>query len=253
METEIWLIGIGTGNVEHLTLQAVRALNRVDLVLVPRKGAEKSALADLRRTICAELLTTPGIVTAEFDLPRRDGDAPDYLAGVLDWHDAIAEAWKAAIEAHPGARRVAILVWGDPSLYDSSLRIAERLRPWRKVALHVVPGIMSPQVLAAAHRIPLNELGAPFQVTTGRCLREQGWPQGVDTLVVMLDGGCAFTTLDPKGVSIWWGACLGMPEQIIDSGPLAEAGPRILAARQAARARLGWIMDIYLLRRSPGA
>jgi len=104
-------------------------------------------------------------------------------------------------------------------------------------------------VLAAAHGIPLNDLGAPFLVTTGRRLRDTGWPAGIDTLVVMLDGDCAFQTLEPGGVTIWWGAYVGMTQQITDHGPLAEVGPRIVAARAAARAAHGWIMDIYLLRR----
>ena len=59
----------------------------------------------------------------------------------------------------------------------------------------------------------------------------------------------AFDGLDPQGVTIWWGAYLGMPEQILMHGPLASSGPEIIAARTDARARHGWIMDIYLLER----
>lgn len=243
---EILLIGIGTGNPEHLTLQAIRALNRADLVLIPRKGEEKGDLADLRRGIVAEVVTNPATRVAEFDMPLRDPATPSYRARVEDWHDAIARAWIAAIAAHPGAERIALMVWGDPALYDSSLRIAARLDGAR---VSVVPGLMSPQLLAASHAIPLNALGEPFLVTTGRKLRENGWPQGVDTLVVMLDGECSFRALDPAHVTIWWGAFLGMPNQITLHGPLAEAGPRILAARDRARAEHGWIMDTYLLRR----
>ena len=243
---ELLLVGIGTGNPEHLTLQAIRALNRANLVLVPRKGADKADLAELRRAIVAEVVTNPATTIAEFDMPVRDPDNPSYLARVNDWHDAIAARWAEAIAEHPGAATVALLVWGDPSLYDSTLRIATRL-PGCDVT--VVPGLMSPQVLAAAHGIPLNDLGAPFLVTTGRRLRDTGWPAGIDTLVVMLDGDCAFQTLEPGGVTIWWGAYVGMTQQITDHGPLAEAGPRIVAARAAARAAHGWIMDIYLLRR----
>lgn len=242
---ELLLIGIGTGNPEHLTLQAIRALNSADLVLIPSKGAEKVELAHLRRTICDEVLTNPATRVAGFEMPRRDAANPSYLDGVNDWHDAVARVWAETIAAHPGADRVALLVWGDPALYDSSLRIAARLG----APVTVIPGLMSPQVLTAAHGIPLNELGAPFLITTGRRLREEGWPEGVDTLIVMLDGDCAFATLPPEGISIWWGAYVGMEGQILDHGPLAEAGPRILATRAAARAERGWIMDIYLLRR----
>lgn len=248
---ELWLIGIGSGNPDHLTLGAVKAINAADLILIPRKGEEKADLADLRRAICAEVLTNPRTVLAEFDLPLRDAGG-DYLAGVAEWHDAIAESWRTAIDRHPGTARIALLIWGDPALYDSSLRIAGRLSRQRGLSVHVVPGIMSPQMLTAAHGIALNRVGAPFLVTTGRRLREGGWPEGVDTLLVMLDGECSFRMLEPAGISIWWGAYLGMPQQVIDTGPLAEAGPRIMAARQAARARHGWIMDVYLLRRDAG-
>jgi precorrin-6A synthase len=240
------LIGIGTGNPDHLTLQAIKALNAADLVMIPRKGDSKADLAELRRTICADVLTNPATTIAEFDLPQRDAQNPDYLAGVNDWHDAIAAVWMQTIAAHPAAQDVALLVWGDPSLYDSTLRIAARLTV--PVDVRVVPGITSIQALTAAHAIPLNDLGAAVTITTGRQLAE-GWPAGADTLVIMLDGNCTFQTLDPADISIWWGAYVGMQEQIILSGPLADIGAQILQTRAAARAAHGWIMDIYILRR----
>ena len=251
MMDELFLIGIGTGNPDHVTGQARRTLASADLVLIPRKGASKADLADLRRDICAEVLpATGGPEIVEFDLPVR-GSAGAYLDEVEAWHDAIAQAWvEAAGQSQAdgqGARRAALLVWGDPSLYDSTLRIAARLDPAPKV--HVVPGITALQALTAAHAIPVNELGAPFLVTTGRRLREQGWPQGVDTVAVMLDGDCSFRTLPPEGLSIWWGAYVGMEIEILDSGPLGEVADRIGARRAEARAAHGWIMDIYLLRR----
>lgn len=247
---DLTLVGIGTGNPDHLTRQAIKALNAVDLILIPRKGASKADLADLRLAICAEVVVNPATQIVEFDLPVRDAANPDYLARVDDWHDAIALCWAVAAAAAPGpCQRVALLVWGDPSLYDSTLRIAARLNPAPKVT--VIPGITSMQALCAAHAIPMNDIGAPVLVTTGRQLRDHGWPDGVDTLVVMLDGGCAFQTLDPVGVTIWWAGYVGMREEILFSGPLATTGPQIIAARTTARAQHGWIMDIYLMRRNP--
>ncbi|MBR0848540.1 precorrin-6A synthase (deacetylating) [Bradyrhizobium diazoefficiens] len=244
------LIGIGCGDPGQLTRAAIDAINAADLVLIPRKDAAKSDLADLRRTICADVLTSDRTRIAEFDLPLRDADEADYRKGVDDWHDAVAAAWAQTIADHQGGEgKVALLIWGDPSLYDSSLRIARRLDPLPKI--EVVPGITSIQALCAAHALPLNDIGEPFLVTTGRRLREGAWPQGVDTVVVMLDGGTAFQSLDPEGLQIWWGAYLGMPDQILMSGALTEVGPRIVAARQEARARHGWIMDSYILKRRP--
>ncbi|SEM47509.1 precorrin-6A synthase (deacetylating) [Bradyrhizobium sp. OK095] len=244
------LIGIGCGDPGQLTRAAIGAINAADLVLIPRKGTAKSDLADLRRTICADVLTNKQTRIAEFDLPLRDATDADYRKGVDDWHDAVASAWSQTIASHlEGEGKVALLIWGDPSLYDSSLRISRRLDPLPDI--EVIPGITSIQALCAAHALPLNDIGEPFLVTTGRRLREGGWPAGVDTIVVMLDGGIAFQSLDPEGLQIWWGAYLGMPDQIIMSGALVEAGPRIVAARQEARERHGWIMDSYILKRRP--
>lgn len=244
------LIGIGCGDPGQLTRAAVQAINAADLVLIPRKGTAKSDLADLRRTICADVLTNDKTRVAEFDLPVRDAGEADYRKGVDDWHDAVAGTWSQTIADHLGGDgKVALLIWGDPSLYDSSLRIARRLHPLPEI--EVVPGITSIQALCAAHALPLNDIGEPFLVTTGRRLREGGWPAGIDTVVVMLDGGTAFQSLDPTGLHIWWGAYLGMADQIIMSGALAEVGTRIVAMRQDARERHGWIMESYILKRRP--
>jgi precorrin-6A synthase len=246
---DLHLIGIGTGNPDHLTAQAVAAMNRADLILLPRKGAAKSDLIDLRRGICAAVLTAP-VRIVEFDLPVR-GNETTYLDAVHDWHHAIASTWCDQIAEHlPDGGRLAMLVWGDPSLYDSTLRIAERLQvAGLDIAIRVVPGITSIQALTSAHAIPLNPLAGSVTITTGRRLRAHGWPEGADTIVVMLDSGSAFEVLEPQGITIWWGAYLGMAHEALEQGPLAQTGPRIALRRAELRARHGWIMDVYLMRK----
>ncbi len=246
------LIGIGTGNPDHVTAQAAQAMNEADLILVPLKGEDKADLAGLRLALCDKLITNRQTRVVTFDLPVRDAAVADYLPRVHHWHDAIAERWHLAIAAHldqGGGGRVALLVWGDPSLYDSTLRIADRLKSRLPLSLRVIPGITAIQALCAAHAIPLNDLAAPVTLTTGRQLRDHGWPSGATSVVVMLDSGGAFSTLDPTGITIWWGAYVGMEAERLIAGPLATVGPMILQNRAAARARHGWIMDIYLMRR----
>ncbi|WP_415403894.1 precorrin-6A synthase (deacetylating) [Tateyamaria sp. SN3-11] len=238
------LIGIGTGNPAHLTGEAIAAIKGADLFLVPHKGAGKSDLADLRTQIIDTVRDDARV--ALFDMPVRDDSLP-YLERVDAWHDEIAGIWAATIAQHPEARQVALLVWGDPSLYDSTLRIAARLDPAPR--LSVVAGITSVQALTAAHAIPLNTLNAPVTISTGRRLRDHGWPLGCETLVVMLDGDCTFRALEGEAYDIWWGAYLGMPEQILASGRLSEVSDQIVEQRARARAAHGWIMDTYLLRR----
>lgn len=242
--TTLWLIGIGTGNPDHVTGEAIKALNGADLILIPRKGSTKSDLAEVRELILSRVLTEP-VSIAGYDVPQR-ADQDDYLGAVNDWHDAIAKVWADTIATHrPNAKNVALMVWGDPSLYDSTLRIAARLPG---LSVKVVPGITSLQALTAAHAIPLNTLAAPVTITTGRQLRDHGWPEGATTLAVMLDKGGAFTTLPPD-TEIWWGAYVGMPEETLIHGPLAQVSDHILATRTRLRDEHGWIMDIYLLRR----
>ena len=45
------VIGIGAGNPDYITLQAVKALNRVDVFFLMDKGPHKDKLIDLRRDI----------------------------------------------------------------------------------------------------------------------------------------------------------------------------------------------------------
>ncbi|MGY2462759.1 precorrin-6A synthase (deacetylating) [Vreelandella sulfidaeris] len=247
------LIGIGTGNLDHVTLAAVRALNNADLILLPRKGEAKSDLIDLRRLLCERLLEAPVTTKiVEFDLPSRDG-RHDYLGAVDDWHAAIASVWAQLIDKHlPNGGRVGMLVWGDPSLYDSSLRITQRLSAaGKQVDVEVVPGITSLQVLTAEHKIPLNALAEPVHITTGRRLRERGWPSDAATVAVMLDSGGAFTTLPQDDIYIWWGAYLGMDKQCLINGWLSDVGDQIIQRRAELRDTHGWIMDIYLLAKQP--
>ena len=240
---KLTLIGIGTGNPDHLTRQAMRAMQQADLVIVPRKGKDKADLVDLRHAILADV--APDTAVAEFDLPQRDETILDYTARVNAWHDEIATVWARTIAK---AQNVALLVWGDPALYDSTLRIAARLTPPPEI--QVIPAVTSLTALTAAHRIALNDIGAPFTVTTGRALRDDGFPPAVNTAVVMLDGENSFAAIAPEGITIYWTAYAGMAQEISLSGPLAQMAPQIIAARAAARAQHGWIMDIYLLRRA---
>ncbi|WP_208353403.1 precorrin-6A synthase (deacetylating) [Pseudaestuariivita rosea] len=243
--TQLFLVGIGTGNPHHLTRQAHKTIAEADLILVPRKGDGKSDLADLRHQIVAGIRSDADHVITYFDMPRRGQDQP-YLEAVTAWHDEIAQIWAAKIAEHPPAQKIALLVWGDPSLYDSTLRIAARLKPIPPIT--VIPGITSLQALTAAHAIPLNTLGGEIIVTTGRRLGDEGFPANDTTVAVMLDGTCAFQQFLGQDLHIWWGAYLGMPQQLLMSGALDDVCQNIVKIRNAAREDHGWIMDTYILR-----
>jgi precorrin-6A synthase len=248
------LIGVGAGDPGYVTVQAVRALNEADVFFVVEKGGDADDLAALRHGIVERFVEDPTSyrIVAVPD-PPRDRTTPAYGAAVDAWRAARAAAWEAALRGELGDDGVgAFLVWGDPSLYDSTIDVVERMLAAGRLELEyeVIPGVSAVHALTARHRIPLNRVGGAVQITTGRRLAAGGWPDGVDDVVVMLDADCAFAQLDPAGVEIHWGAYLGTPDELLVSGPLADAGPEIQRVRADARARKGWIMDTYLLRRS---
>ncbi|PAQ07274.1 precorrin-6A synthase (deacetylating) [Mesorhizobium temperatum] len=252
---KLLVIGIGAGNPDHMTVQAIDGLNRADVLFIPDKGAKKNDLAELRRRICDRFVTNPDSRRVEFDVPVRAEPAPSYRSTVDDWHEAIAAIYEDLIRdelSQDGCG--AFLIWGDPSLYDSALRILERVRMRGNVEfeLEVIPGITAVQALAAGHKMALNRIGDAIQITTGRRLTEEGLPDNAGSTVVMLDGKCAFNRLDDKDLVIHWGAYLGTPDEILISGRLGDVGDEIVKTRDEARRKKGWIMDTYLLRKPGG-
>ena len=225
------MIGVGAGDPEYMTVQAVRALNALDVLYVLDKGDELTAL---RRALVNRFREAPLREVTIEDPPRGRG-----AQAVAAWR---AERVRLISEAlGPGVG--GLLAWGDPTLYDSLIDVLADVG----VPFSVIPGISAVSALAARHRVMLNRVGRSLLVTTGRRLRSDGWPAGVDDVVVMLDFEQAFLSVEADW--IYWGAYLGTPDEILLSGALAEVREEIARVRSAARERKGWMFDTYLLRR----
>jgi len=242
------LIGIGTGDPEQLTLQAVAALRDTTVVFALDKGETKEDLLRVRRDICERFIGAGRyrFVTAADVV--RDPHVRDYGSRVDQWHQERATLYESLLlDAMDKDEVGALLVWGDPALYDSTLRILRGIRERGRVAfeLEVLPGLSSIQLLAARHQLVFNRIGGEILITTGRRLRA-GWPATATDIIVMLDGHGVFAGIEAD-CDIYWGAYLGSPDEILRSGRLCEVKDEILALREAARARKGWIMDTYLL------
>ena len=250
---KILVIGIGAGDPEHLTMQAVGALNRVDVFFVMDKGPEKQELAALRRTICQRYITHDRYRVVEATSPDWARDGADYDAVVADLNrDKAALFARLIADGMAEGECGAFLVWGDPSLYDSTVRILQSLVDLGRhgFGFEVIPGISSIQALAARHRTTLNTIGQAFQVTTGRRLAE-GYPEA-DSVVVMLDAHATFRQFVDQDIDIFWGAYVGTADEILVAGKLRDVADEIERLRTEARAAHGWIMDSYILRRGRG-
>ena len=246
------VLGVGMGP-QHVTGEVAEALGTVDYVLAAEKTADDQLLA-LRRAIVAAHPgpTGPAEVVAVPD-PERDRSAElsagGYDAAVADWHDARAAQYAAVLTERGGT--AAFLVWGDPSLYDSTIRILDKIRALGVDADYdVLPGISAPQLLAARHRIVLHDVGRPVHITTGRRLQD-AVTQGQDNILAMLNpppDRIDFTGLEDW--TMWWGANLGAPGEQLLTGRLADVLPALAPARDAARRTDGWVMDVFLVRRT---
>lgn len=239
------LIGIGPGNPRQITLEAIDALNRADVFFVLDKHQRNDDMLRLRKEILEQHMQRP-FRLVQVDDPQRESDSGDYVGAVQDWHRQRALLYARLLADELGDGECGgFLLWGEPGLYDSTLRILE-LVDEQDFTLEVIPGISSVQALAARHRVPLNRIGEPVQIMPGRRVAEVA---RIDNLLVMLDGHCVFADIDDPELDIYWGAYLGSPDEILISGPLSAVKAQILAAREQARADKGWIMDTYLLRR----
>jgi precorrin-6A synthase len=252
---KLYAIGIGAGDPEHLTVQAIDRLNRVDVFFVLDKGSGKADLVRLRQEILDRFVTRPGYRVVLAEDPPRDRTPADYQAAVADWHAARASVYEELIRTELGPGETgAFLVWGDPSLYDSTIALIEAVLARGNVEFEyeVIPGISSISALVARHRTTMNQIGRAVQLTTGRRLAS-GWPEGVDDVFVLLDAHTTFDRFVSEGLEIFWGAYVGTPDEILISGPLDSAlAAKIRDTRAEARERHGWIMDTYLLRRPAG-
>ena len=246
---KVLLIGIGVGDPDYLTVQAIKALNRTDVFFFPDKGAEKASLRRIRTEICDRFIERKPYRSVDFLVPERAKAFTDYRSNVEDWHRRIAERYAELFERELSEGETGgFLVWGDPTLYDSTLRILDHLRAsGQALDYEIIPGISSVQALAAKHRIALNHIGEPVLITTGRRLRESASAEA-SSVVVMLDGERAFRHADGDA-EIYWGAYLGTEDEVLVAGRLSEVADEIETTRERERERHGWIMDTYLIRK----
>ena len=258
MTERVRIVGIGCGHPDQLTVEAVDALRASDVAIVMRKHRPDGPdpLVAARRAILDR--HAPGLRVVELDDPERDrtttstSTTAGYESVVTDWHEARADAYEKALAEQDGD--VALLVWGDPAFYDSTIRVVEKVLGRGNVTFEwdVIPGISALQLLAARHRIVMHEVGQPILVTTGRRLRE-AVEAGTDpstglrtSILVMLTATFDLTGLDDW--QIWWGANLGTESEALVVGRVADVTDEITAARARVKEASGWVMDVYLLR-----
>jgi len=234
-----------------MTLLAVEAIRAADVFfLMEKEGEGKDDLVAFREAALRRARPEGGYRLVSAVSPERPSGGPDYRAGIEWWRSERRRIFRRMIEEDlPEGGTGAFLIIGDPSLYDGTVQILHELEgEGLDIAFEVVPGITSLQLLAARHRIALNRIGEDIRVMTARQLAAAP-EETVTNALVVLDGRAAFRRFAGSDLHIWWGAYLGMPEEILIAGPLKEKAEEIASVIERERAQRGWIMDTYLLRR----
>lgn len=248
---KILIIGIGAGDPAHVTMQAVDALNQTDVFFIMDKGPSKTKLIELRKEICRRYIKGNDYRLVDATSPEWAHGTEDYLSTIDDLNRDKQALFERLISEEMGHGECgAFLVWGDPTLYDSTIRIIEVIAKSGRHQLDydVIPGISSVQALAAKHKITLNRVGQSIEITTGRKIAK-GFPNNVDSVVVMLDAEDTYKQFADQDIDIYWGAYVGTPDEILVSGKLKDVANDIERIRANARRANGWIMDSYLMRR----
>jgi precorrin-6A synthase len=80
-----------------VTVQAINALNEVDVFFVIDKGKEKEDLVRLRKEICDRFIENKSYRTVEAPDPPRDRLSASYESAVGSWHEQRAELYERLI------------------------------------------------------------------------------------------------------------------------------------------------------------
>ncbi len=141
-------IGVGPGDPELITVKAVKALQSVDIICVPKSHANKPSMAlRMVKQILAERKKPAEILELVFPMTKDD------LNNRKLW---VENAAIVAAKAKKGD--VAFITLGDPMLYSTFLYLYECVKEtYPEIELEIIPGVTSVTAAAASAKLPLAE------------------------------------------------------------------------------------------------
>jgi precorrin-2/cobalt-factor-2 C20-methyltransferase len=143
-EPTFYGVGVGPGDPELLTLKALRILQTVPVVAVPKGGGKRSYAYSVVQAFLDE--AKQEILELTFSMSKEEEVQRPY------WQTAIEEIGKRLAQG----KDVAFLTEGDPFFYSTFIPLYRlMLQQHPEVRIEVVPGVTSVAAVAGASGIPL--------------------------------------------------------------------------------------------------
>lgn len=241
MRRKVLIAGIGAGNPDFVTVQAIGASGHVRLFFIPDAGMEQDELARLRAEIVERYVRNRPLRSAPYKMPGENAGITGLEVVTGSRCDDLALPDDGLnMEMLDASESGAFLAWGSFSLGETVLRILRWLRSTGDLALdhEAMPGDSDIQVLASVHKVALCNIGRSILTATGRSIAGN-FPNNADSIVLMLS---AATDLSAPGqrIGTHWTLYTGMPDAVLVSGKFDEIVDDIARVRHDALHGKGW-------------
>jgi precorrin-2/cobalt-factor-2 C20-methyltransferase len=151
MTGKLYVIGVGPGDPELMTLKANRILREVDCLCIPKGREEGKSLA---LSIVREVIDLEGKELIEAYFPMRKTRLPSHGHELDSRWEGISAA---ILDRLRDGRHVAFVTIGDPTVYSTFFYLHERLlRRAPRLEIEIVPGVSSITASAARAGVPLG-------------------------------------------------------------------------------------------------
>ncbi|HEX8949964.1 MAG TPA: precorrin-2 C(20)-methyltransferase [Dissulfurispiraceae bacterium] len=183
MTGTLYVIGVGPGDPELLTLKAVRILREVQYICVPKGREEGSSLA---LSIAEKAVDLRGkeVIEAYFPM-RKTKNKGGAASGELD------EKWNETVETVlcilGKGTDVAFITIGDPTIYSTFFYLYDRLLEHTpSLRVEIVPGISSVNASAARAGVSLGLADEKIAILPATYTKDiKGILEQFDTVVLM--------------------------------------------------------------------
>ncbi len=156
MQGKLFVIGVGPGDPELMTLKAVRVLSQVPCIFVPKGREEGTSLA---LSIMQKALSLEGkeIVEAYFPMLKTRGQGMELSASENELDTKWNEIVGIVLKRLDRGVDAAFITIGDPGIYSTFFYLYERLLEQRpSLIIEIIPGISSINAAAARAGISLG-------------------------------------------------------------------------------------------------